>query len=389
MHNAGPHAQSDHPDAVVDAPTMSQRSVPSAASAPPALHHAGPDPGAPPRLQLKGISKVYPTVVANDRVDLAVRPGEIRAILGENGAGKSTLMKIIYGVTHASAGQMLWEGREVQVANPAHARRLGIGMVFQHFSLFETLTVAENIAPALDRERAGGDLPGRIREVSARYGLPLDPDRHVHTMSVGERQRVEIVRCLLQDPRLLIMDEPTSVLTPQAVSKLFETLRRLSAEGCSILYISHKLDEIRALCHHCTVLRGGKVTGVCNPQQETNTSLSRMMIGAEPPALEHHSVATGDVVLNVSGLRLERESPFGVDLDGISMQVRAGEVVGIAGVPRCSRCRGCCRRCRERQRMQSRPGRRRRCRRCRPCWRAACSVCVPWRYRRSTQRLRR
>ncbi|MBP6762847.1 MAG: ATP-binding cassette domain-containing protein, partial [Thauera sp.] len=141
---------------------MSQRSVPSAASAPPALHHAGPDPGAPPRLQLKGISKVYPTVVANDRVDLAVRPGEIRAILGENGAGKSTLMKIIYGVTHASAGQMLWEGREVQVANPAHARRLGIGMVFQHFSLFETLSVVENVALALPGRPALGELAQRI-----------------------------------------------------------------------------------------------------------------------------------------------------------------------------------------------------------------------------------
>ncbi len=194
-------------------------------------------------------------------------PGEIHAVLGENGAGKSTLMKIIYGVVKPDAGTIHWEGKEVAIANPARARRLGIGMVFQHFSLFETLTVGENIALALEAGRAGADLPARIRDVSVKYGLPLDPHRHVHTMSVGERQRVEIVRCLLQDPRLLIMDEPTSVLTPQAVDKLFETLRRLAAEGCSILYISHKLDEIRALCHKATVLRSGQVTGECDPRQ--------------------------------------------------------------------------------------------------------------------------
>ncbi|MCL4763618.1 MAG: ATP-binding cassette domain-containing protein, partial [Burkholderiales bacterium] len=198
----------------------------------------------PPRLALRGITKVYPSVVANDGVALDVLPGEIHAVLGENGAGKSTLMKIIYGVVKPDAGTIRWEGSPVQIASPARARRLGIGMVFQHFSLFETLTVAENIALALDARRAGGDLGQRIRDVSAHYGLPLDPDRHVHTMSVGERQRVEIARCLLQDPRLLIMDEPTSVLTPQAVEKLFATLRTLAAEGCSILYISHKLDEI-------------------------------------------------------------------------------------------------------------------------------------------------
>jgi simple sugar transport system ATP-binding protein len=215
-----------------------------------------PDPViAPPRLALSGITKAYPTVVANADIDLVVLPGEIHAVLGENGAGKSTLMKIIYGAVKPDAGTIFWEGRQVTIANPARARRLGIGMVFQHFSLFETLTVADNIALALEGDRAGAELPVRIRDVSAKYGLPLDPARYVHTMSVGERQRVEIVRCLLQDPRLLIMDEPTSVLTPQAVEKLFETLRRLAAEGCSILYISHKLDEIRALCHKATVLR--------------------------------------------------------------------------------------------------------------------------------------
>jgi simple sugar transport system ATP-binding protein len=196
---------------------------------------------ATPRLELQAIRKVYPSIVANDGVDLRVMPGEIHAVLGENGAGKSTLMKIIYGVTQATEGRILWEGKPVRIASPAVARSLGIGMVFQHFSLFETLTVAENIALGLGNGSPIAELSARIEEVSSRYGLPVDPRRRVHALSVGERQRVEIVRCLLQAPRLLIMDEPTSVLTPQAVTSLFATLRTVAEEGCSILYISHKL----------------------------------------------------------------------------------------------------------------------------------------------------
>ena len=289
-----------------------------------------------PRLQLSGITKVYPSVVANQGIDLRVMPGEIHAVLGENGAGKSTLMKVIYGVVEPDAGTIRWEGSEVAIANPARARRLGIGMVFQHFSLFETLTVAENIVLALEADHAGADLPARIRDISTKYGLPLDPHRHVHTMSVGERQRVEIVRCLLQDPRLLIMDEPTSVLTPQAVDKLFETLRRLAAEGCAILYISHKLDEIRALCHKATVLRSGQVTGECDPRNESSSSLARMMIGADLPhprhrLIDHHPHA-GEAALVVSDLTLPADDPFGTALSGINLDVRAGEIVGIAGV---------------------------------------------------------
>jgi simple sugar transport system ATP-binding protein len=288
---------------------------------------------ATPRLRLAGITKVYPTVVANDGIDLAVLPGEIHAVLGENGAGKSTLMKIIYGVTKPDAGALFWDGRPAAIGNPARARRLGIGMVFQHFSLFETLTVAENIALALDPGRAGTHLPQRIRDVSEKYGLPLDPDRHVHTMSVGERQRVEIVRCLLQDPRLLIMDEPTSVLTPQAVEKLFETLRRLAHEGCSILYISHKLDEIRALCHRATVLRAGRVTGECDPRRESATSLAKMMIGGDLPHPQHREARTrGDGALVVRNLSLPADDPFGTALHEVNLAVRAGEIVGIAGV---------------------------------------------------------
>jgi simple sugar transport system ATP-binding protein len=285
-----------------------------------------------PRLLLRGITKRYPSVIANRDVSLTVLPGEIHAVLGENGAGKSTLMKIIYGVVKPDGGTIAWEGRPVTIANPARARRLGIGMVFQHFSLFETLTVAENIALALEPDRAGPGLSARIRDVSAKYGLPLDPERHVHTMSVGERQRVEIVRCLLQDPKLLIMDEPTSVLTPQAVEKLFETLRRLAAEGCSILYISHKLDEIRALCHKATVLRAGRVTGDCDPRRESSSSLARMMIGGDLPHPRHREAQAGDAALVVTDLDLPADDPFGTTLTHVNLTVRAGEIVGIAGV---------------------------------------------------------
>jgi simple sugar transport system ATP-binding protein len=284
------------------------------------------------RLELTAISKQYPDVLANDRVSLRVAPGQIHAVLGENGAGKSTLMKIIYGAVQADAGQILWDGREVEIRNPQEARRLGIAMVFQHFSLFDTLTVAENVWLGLDGSHSLAEVARRIDEVAGAYGLDVDPRRPVHTLSVGERQRVEIVRALLARPRLLILDEPTSVLTPQAVQGLFATLRKLAAEGCSILYISHKLDEIRALCHHCTVLRGGRVTGEVDPAQETNASLSRLMIGAEPPQLRHGQAAPGAAVLEVRGLTLARQGAFGVDLADVGFEVRAGEILGMAGV---------------------------------------------------------
>ena len=291
-----------------------------------------PDSTETPRLVLRGISKRYPTVIANDYIDLSVRTGEIHALLGENGAGKSTLMKIVYGVTKPDSGTITWEGREVTIASPAAARRLGIGMVFQHFALFESLTVAENIMLALDDHEPPAILAKRITEVSNRYGLPIDPHRMVHSMSVGERQRVEIVRCLLQKPKLLIMDEPTSVLTPQAVLKLFETLRRLAAEGCSILYISHKLDEIRALCDTATVLRGGKVSGNAIPKDETSSSLARMMIGTELPECRLTPQEPQAVMLELVKLSLTTDDPFGTHLKDINLRVRGGEIVGIAGV---------------------------------------------------------
>ena len=288
---------------------------------------------APPRLTIKGIRKVYPSVIANDGIDLVVQPGEIHAVVGENGAGKSTLMKIIYGVVRPDEGELLWEGRPVAVKSPAHARELGIGMVFQHFSLFETLTVVQNVALALPGKFDLEALSRRIEEVSARYGLPVDPRRLIHALSVGERQRVEIIRCLLQNPRLLILDEPTSVLTPQAVRKLFETLRQLASEGVSILYISHKLDEIQELCHTATVLRAGKVTGSCTPSQETPKSMARMMIGEDLPVCHHgEPEGHGEVRLRIEGLSQATEDPFGTNLRDINLEVRSGEIVGIAGV---------------------------------------------------------
>ena len=284
------------------------------------------------RLELTGISKQYPAVRACDRVSLRVKPGEIHAVLGENGAGKSTLMKIIYGAVQPDEGVIHWNGNAVKITSPAQARKLGISMVYQHFSLFDTLTVAENVWLGLDKSLALPEVAKRIGEVAGSYGLDVDPQRPVHALSVGERQRVEIVRALLTKPQLLILDEPTSVLTPQAVEKLFVTLRTLSEGGCSILYISHKLDEIRALCHHCTVLRGGKVTGEVNPAKESNASLSRLMIGAEPQKLRHESRAAGATVLAVKQLHLAKQDPFGIDLQGIDIEVRAGEIVGMAGV---------------------------------------------------------
>ncbi|MGQ7817171.1 ABC transporter ATP-binding protein [Metapseudomonas furukawaii] len=291
-------------------------------------------PHPPPRLELRGITKRYPGCLANDRVDLCIAPGEIHALLGENGAGKSTLMKIIYGVTQPDAGEIRWQGEPVEIRDPARARELGIGMVFQHFSLFETLTVAENIALALGASAGTPkQLEPRIREVSRRYGMALEPERLVHGLSIGERQRVEIVRCLMQDIRLLILDEPTSVLTPQEADELFVTLRHLAAEGCSILFISHKLGEVRALCQGATVLRGGRVAGHCVPAQCSDLELARLMVGdAEGLSAQYPKVSGGAPFLTLSGLSWRNPDPFGVSLADLQLEVRSSEIVGIAGV---------------------------------------------------------
>ena len=285
-----------------------------------------------PRLQLTGITKAYPGVVANSGISLCVQPGEIHAVLGENGAGKSTLMKIIYGAVKPDAGTMTVDGQSALPRNPQEARSLGISMVFQHFSLFDTLSVAENVWLGLGKGQALSEVTRQIIGKAQVYGLDIDPGRPVHTLSVGEMQRVEIIRALMTSPKLLILDEPTSVLTPQAVDKLFVVLRQLAVDGCSILYISHKLHEIRQLCTACTVLRGGMVTGVCDPAQESNVSLSRLMIGNEPPPVARHARVMGSTVLDVRSLSLAKGDQFGVDLTAIQLRVAAGEVVGIAGV---------------------------------------------------------
>ena len=283
-------------------------------------------------LELENIVKQYPTVRANDQVSLRVAAGTIHAVLGENGAGKSTLMKIIYGAVRPDAGTIHWNGAAVSIRFPAEARRLGISMVFQHFSLFDSLNVAENVQLGLARSVSLAQATTRIREIASTYGLDIDPHRPVHTLSVGERQRVEIIRALMTAPKLLILDEPTSVLAPQAIERLFETLRRLAADGCSILFISHKLAEIRTLATRCTVLRGGRVVGEVDPREETNASLARLMIGTEPPAAVPHARTRGAPVLEVSKLRLDRESEFGVALRDISFEVCAGTIVGFAGI---------------------------------------------------------
>ena len=212
---------------------------------------------ATPRLVLSGITKRYPSVVANSDVSLVVQPGETHAVLGENGAGKSTLMKIIYGSVKPDAGTVSFNGKLAHVRNPQGARALGISMVFQHFSLFDTITVAENVWLGLDKSLSLAQVTQSITAKAAEYGLDIDPARPVHTLSVGEMQRVEIIRALLSNPQLLILDEPTSVLTPQAVEKLFVVLKKLSSEGCSILYISHKMDEIFRIADEISVLRDG------------------------------------------------------------------------------------------------------------------------------------
>ena len=286
-----------------------------------------------PTLEAIGITKDFVALRANDHVNLSIMPGEIHALLGENGAGKSTLVKILYGSLQPTEGEIRWKGARVTIPNPAAARQLGIGMVFQHFSLFDALTVAENIALALS-DAPLVDLKKKIAAVSAEYGLPLNPDSAIADLSVGERQRVEIVRCLLQQPQLIVMDEPTSVLTPQEADDLFVVLKRLSAEGVSVLYISHRLEEVRAICHHATILRHGKVVSECDPQKETAARLASMMVGAElrqvsaPPAVAENA----PVRLSVTDLSLPKPHAFGVSLEHVSLDVRGGEIVSIAGV---------------------------------------------------------
>ncbi|SFF05030.1 nucleoside ABC transporter ATP-binding protein [Sulfitobacter brevis] len=283
-------------------------------------------------IALEGLTKAYPGVVANDDVSLSIAPGEVHALLGENGAGKSTLVKMIYGLVKPDAGHMQMNGTAFAPAEPRAARAAGVGMVFQHFSLFDALSVAENIALGMEHPPAMRTLSQQIRDVSDTYGLPLSPDRTVGDLSAGERQRVEIIRCLLQEPKLLIMDEPTSVLTPQEVEILFKTLRKLSAEGTAILYISHKLEEIRSLCDSATILRLGRVVGHCTPSETSARDMAEMMVGTTLKTPMRAGKTPGDVVLELTELSAKSPSAFGMPLREISVQVRRGEVLGIGGV---------------------------------------------------------
>ncbi|MCJ8325060.1 MAG: ABC transporter ATP-binding protein [Rhizobiales bacterium] len=284
-------------------------------------------------LEAKNITKKFGEFTANDNVSIALKAGEIHALLGENGAGKSTLVKMMYGSLQPTSGTLFWNGEQVEINNPSMARDLGIGMVFQHFSLFESLNVVENIILAIPEEDDIAALAVKIEKVSAQYGLPLEPYAVVADLSVGERQRIEIVRCLLQEPRLLIMDEPTAVLTPQEAEQLFITLRKLTAEGVAILYISHRLEEVRKLCHDATILRRGIVVDNVDPQQETAQSLAQLMVGEAIHKIEARSAKKlGKTLLKTQNLNLKSGLQFGVDLIDINLDVRAGEVLAIAGI---------------------------------------------------------
>ncbi|MEI8180193.1 ABC transporter ATP-binding protein [Aestuariivirga sp.] len=284
-------------------------------------------------LEALHVIKVFGTLKANDDVTLKVKPGEIHAFLGENGAGKSTLVKMIYGALQPTSGEFRWMGKSVTIPSPAAARKLGIGMVFQHFSLFDALTVAENIALAMPGAFDMKKLSERITRVSRDYGLPLQPTAVVADLSVGERQRIEIVRCLLQEPKLLIMDEPTAVLTPQEADQLFVTLARLAGEGCAVIYISHRLEEVKRLCHNVTILRHGKVVANVDPAKETAASLARLMVGGDIHVVKSaREDQRGATRLKLDHLKLPADGPFSVELKNVSLEVKAGEVVAVAGV---------------------------------------------------------
>ena len=296
------------------------------------MAHATPHATEAPRLATHGLTKSFGPVRACEDVSIALGRGEIVALLGENGAGKSTLVKMLFGALQPDEGRIEWEGRAVTIPEPAAARALGIGMVHQHFSLFEAFTVAQNVALALPDMKLK-DVAERARATSAAYGLPLDPSALVADLSVGERQRIEVVRCLMQDPSLVVMDEPTSVLTPQEADRLFAVLRALRDEGRTVLYISHKLEEVRQLCDRAVVMRAGRVVAEVVPAEETAGSLAAAMVGGEVPTVRaerRHLV--GGPVLELRGLTLPAETPHGTALSDAWLRVRRGEVIGLAGM---------------------------------------------------------
>lgn len=287
-------------------------------------------------LKMTGITKRFPGVVANDGIDIEVRSGQVLTLLGENGAGKSTLMKILFGLYQQDEGEVLFKGEKLSISSPSEAIDAGIGMVHQHFMLVPTLTVAENVALGLKSSRGMrtdlAAVSNRIREISDAHGLAVDPDMEIWRLAVGERQRVEIIKALYRDAQLLVLDEPTAVLTPQEVDDLFVILRRMTDEGRGLIFISHKLHEVMALSDHITVLRNGKVTGQTWPAQTSREQLAEMMVGrAVKLTPDRPHVQAGKPRLIVKNLTVRGDR--GTDaVEGLDLEVNAGEIVGIAGV---------------------------------------------------------
>ena len=285
-------------------------------------------------LEAIKINKQFGSFIANQDIDICIERGEIHALLGENGAGKSTLVKILYGILKPESGTIKINNEEITISSPNVARKNGIGMVFQHFSLFPALTVAENILIALDQKIKFKDLILRIKELSTEWELFIDPLKIVSELSVGEQQRVEIIRCLMQNPKLLIMDEPTSVLTPQEIENLFKILKRLASSGCSILYISHKLEEIIELANKVTILKSGKSIATIDAKNTTTKYLAETMVGKEITTLKkvQSKNLSKDIALEIRNLNKANTSDFGISLTNINVTVNYGEILGIAGI---------------------------------------------------------
>ncbi|WP_216210254.1 ABC transporter ATP-binding protein [Amycolatopsis aidingensis] len=296
------------------------------------MNSAEPEPE--PVVELTGITKRFPGVVANSDVNLTVRAGEVHAICGENGAGKSTLMKILYGMQQPDEGTIAVNGEQVRLRNPQDAIRAGIGMVHQHFMLADNLTVRENVLLGAESLHGISQAASRrIAELSERTGLRAHPDTLVERLGVADRQRVEIVKVLYRGARIVILDEPTAVLVPQEVDALFDTVRSMQREGFTFLFISHKLDEVRAIADRVTVIRRGSTVGTVDPTAVSTHELAEMMVGSELPSPEtRESTVTEREVLRVTGLRLKAEDSDRAVLEDVSLTVHAGEVLGIAGV---------------------------------------------------------
>ena len=284
-------------------------------------------------IEFKNITKKFPRVIANDNVSFDIKKSSVHALLGENGAGKSTLVKILYGLLASDQGYINYNGNKLEISSPSEARKKGIGMVFQHFSLFESLTVRENLILGIDNKISYNDLKIQLEDISSKYNLPLDLDAPITSLSAGEKQRVEIIRILLQDPQLLIMDEPTSVLTPQEVENLFLTLNALVKEGRTILYITHKLEEVITLCNEVTIMRNGKVIDSCSTNNQTAKSLATKMLGEKLDELKtDYSHVKNSVNFEAKNISCSFHDPFFTDIKNISFEVKTGEIFGIAGV---------------------------------------------------------